>query len=170
MPRWIWVSLPYATFGIAVENGVVVEAAPIARKSVGRPEREVAAYYRRQGAVFRDLPDPVPRSWIEPGRDERCSEGEVSGSRLTLEACAPARPGHPLKPALCPALWRGDSGAGVCPGGLSHPLLRLPLRESCVKPSAAGGVKPLDGRSRALSQGLSRSSSPWPSGECYGSL
>jgi hypothetical protein len=49
--RWIWISLPYATFGIAVADGVVVEAAPIAAKWVlGRDEREVAAYYRRRGA------------------------------------------------------------------------------------------------------------------------
>lgn len=60
MRRWIWVSLPYATFALAVEDGIVVEAAPIARKSVGRPEREVAAWYRSRGAAFRDLPDGQP--------------------------------------------------------------------------------------------------------------
>ena len=50
--RWIWVSLPWATFGIAVEGGRVVDAAPIARWAIGRDEREIAAYYRRRGAEF----------------------------------------------------------------------------------------------------------------------
>jgi Domain of unknown function (DUF4326) len=58
--RLIWVSLPYATFGLAVEGGVVVAAPPIARWAVGRPEREVAGYYRRRGAEFRECP-PVTR-------------------------------------------------------------------------------------------------------------
>jgi hypothetical protein len=53
--RWIWVSLPYATFLLAVRDGRVVAAAPIARKAIGKPEREVAAYYRAQGAVFREV-------------------------------------------------------------------------------------------------------------------
>lgn len=56
-PRgWIWVSLSYATFGIQVRGGVVVDAAPIARWAVGKSEVEVAAYYRRKGAVFVRLP------------------------------------------------------------------------------------------------------------------
>lgn len=54
--RWIWVSLPHATFGLAVEGGRVVDAAPIARWAVGRPELEVADYYRRRGARFVPLP------------------------------------------------------------------------------------------------------------------
>lgn len=52
MTRWVWVSLPYATFGIAVRDGVVVDAAPIARWAIGKSERRVADYYRRKGAVF----------------------------------------------------------------------------------------------------------------------
>jgi len=48
--RWIWISLPYATFGIAVAGGVVVDAPPIAWWTLGRDEREVAAYFRRRGA------------------------------------------------------------------------------------------------------------------------
>lgn len=61
MARWIWVSLPYATFALAVANGRVVDAAPIARWSIGRPEREVATYYRQRGAVF----EPLPRGFAE---------------------------------------------------------------------------------------------------------
>jgi hypothetical protein len=53
--RWIWVSLPYATYGIAVANGRVVDAAPIARWMVGKDERECAAWLRRKGATFAPL-------------------------------------------------------------------------------------------------------------------
>lgn len=53
---WIWVSLHYATFGLKVEDGRVVDAAPIARWAVGRPEGYVAGYYRRKGARFERLP------------------------------------------------------------------------------------------------------------------
>jgi hypothetical protein len=48
--RWIWVSLPYATFGIAVAEGVVTDAPPIANWAIGRDEQSVAAYFRRRGA------------------------------------------------------------------------------------------------------------------------
>jgi hypothetical protein len=46
------VSLPWATFGLLVEDGVVVHAPPIARWAVGKDERTVADYYRRHGATF----------------------------------------------------------------------------------------------------------------------
>lgn len=49
---WIWVSLPYATFGIAVHAGRIVDAAPIARWAIGRDETAVADYFRRKGARF----------------------------------------------------------------------------------------------------------------------
>ena len=51
--RLIWVSLPYATFGLITGGGVVTDAAPVAGWAVGKDERQVAAYYRRKGAVFR---------------------------------------------------------------------------------------------------------------------
>lgn len=53
--RWVWVSLPWATFGLAVRDGRVVDAAPIARWCIGRPEHEVATYWRGRGAVFARL-------------------------------------------------------------------------------------------------------------------
>lgn len=56
MKRWIWVSMPHATFAVAVAHGVVVEAAPIARWAVGKPEHVVAAHFRRRGAHFAVLP------------------------------------------------------------------------------------------------------------------
>lgn len=61
--RWIWVSLPYATYGIAVADGKVVDAAPIARWMIGKPEVEVAAWLRRKGAKVVPLDSP-------PARDE----------------------------------------------------------------------------------------------------
>lgn len=53
--RWIWVSVSYATFALCVRNGRIVEAPPIARWAIGRDERDVADFYRRKGAIFRDL-------------------------------------------------------------------------------------------------------------------
>lgn len=35
-PTWFRVSLPYATYGVAVKGGRVVDAAPIARWMVGK--------------------------------------------------------------------------------------------------------------------------------------
>lgn len=49
---WIRIALPYAVFGIKVEGGVVVDAAPIARWTVGKSERYVADHYRCRGATF----------------------------------------------------------------------------------------------------------------------
>ena len=45
-----WVSLPYATFGIITDAGRVVDAAPIARWTIGKPDRYVYSYYLRKGA------------------------------------------------------------------------------------------------------------------------
>lgn len=56
--RWIWVSLPHATFAVVIRDGRVVDAAPIARWAVGKPERQVADYWRRKGARFAPLTTP----------------------------------------------------------------------------------------------------------------
>lgn len=48
--RWIWVSLSYATYGIAIAGGRVVDAAPIARWMVGKPEDQCAAWLRARQA------------------------------------------------------------------------------------------------------------------------
>ena len=55
-PRLVQVVLPDATFGLAVRDGRVVDAPPIARWAVGKPEGEVAGYYRARGARFRTVP------------------------------------------------------------------------------------------------------------------
>jgi hypothetical protein len=53
--RLIQVMLPYAVFGVVVRNGFVIDAAPIACWAIGRPEEEVALYYRHgKGARFRE--------------------------------------------------------------------------------------------------------------------
>ncbi|HTP16675.1 MAG TPA: hypothetical protein VMK13_12665 [Streptosporangiaceae bacterium] len=63
--RMVQVCLPEppATFGLAIEDGRVAGAAPIARWAAGRPEAEVRAYYERRGATFRQVPAAPP-----PGR------------------------------------------------------------------------------------------------------
>lgn len=58
---WVWVSLPWATFGLAAAfdgsgMGRVVDAAPIAAWTIGKPAPYVLAHYRRRGAVVRRLP------------------------------------------------------------------------------------------------------------------
>jgi len=53
--RLIWVSLTYATFGLVVRDGRIVDGPPISRWTIGKPERQVADYYRRKGARFEDL-------------------------------------------------------------------------------------------------------------------
>ena len=53
--RWIWVSLPYATFALVVESGRIVMAPPIAAWTIGKIEGQVADYYRARGATFREI-------------------------------------------------------------------------------------------------------------------
>lgn len=49
------VTTAYATFGLAVRDGRVVHAAPIARWTIGKSEESVAAHFRRRGATFTPL-------------------------------------------------------------------------------------------------------------------
>lgn len=46
------IHLPYATFGIIIEHGKVVQCAPIARWARGKAWIAVEAYYRRKGATI----------------------------------------------------------------------------------------------------------------------
>ena len=57
MTRWIWVSLPHATFALVVTDGTVTDAAPIARWAVGKDEGSVARHFRQRGAQFRAIPE-----------------------------------------------------------------------------------------------------------------
>lgn len=47
----IYVVLPYACFGLIVEDAVVVAAPPIAKWARGKPARQVWDYYARKGEV-----------------------------------------------------------------------------------------------------------------------
>lgn len=53
--KWYWVSLSYATYGIATKGGIVVDAAPIARWMVGKDENYCWAWLRRKGAQVCEL-------------------------------------------------------------------------------------------------------------------
>ncbi len=53
--RWIQIDWGQACFQIGVEGGVVREAPPIARWARGKPEREIAQFFRNRGAKFRDV-------------------------------------------------------------------------------------------------------------------
>jgi hypothetical protein len=46
---WVRVSLPYATFGVGFEDGVCVEAPPIARWALGKRWGYLLAYWNRKG-------------------------------------------------------------------------------------------------------------------------
>lgn len=53
----IWVSLPYATFGLAIgDDGTIRDAPPIARWALGRRKQAVIGYLERRGADVRILP------------------------------------------------------------------------------------------------------------------
>lgn len=52
MTRWVYISLSYATFIVAIRDGVIVDGPPIARWALGKDERFVADFYRRKGARF----------------------------------------------------------------------------------------------------------------------
>jgi hypothetical protein len=52
MSYWVWVSMDYATFGIHVSDGIVDEAAPIAKWTIGKPIGQVAHYYQGRDAVI----------------------------------------------------------------------------------------------------------------------
>ena len=45
------VELPFATFGLVIVNGHVVDAAPIARYAVGWKVKRAVDYFTRRGAV-----------------------------------------------------------------------------------------------------------------------
>lgn len=49
-PGLLWISLPWATFGLILDGDRVVRAPPIARWTIGKPVQAVIAYYQRKGA------------------------------------------------------------------------------------------------------------------------
>lgn len=57
-PREIWISLPFATFGIITRDGKIIDAAPIAKWTIGRDEQEITDYFRSRGATLGPVPLP----------------------------------------------------------------------------------------------------------------
>ena len=51
MTKLIWVSLPYATYGIEVDNGIVTDAAPIAKWMVGKDTQFVKSWIAKKGGI-----------------------------------------------------------------------------------------------------------------------
>ena len=49
--QWYWFSLPYATYGVAARNGVVCNAAPIARWMIGKELSFVMNWCRARGSL-----------------------------------------------------------------------------------------------------------------------
>ena len=52
MTYLVSITTHYASFGLVVRDGVVVEAAPIARWTVGRNARAVVGWWLRRGATI----------------------------------------------------------------------------------------------------------------------
>ena len=48
MSDWYRFTSKKATFAVAVENGIVVDAAPIAKRSIGRSIAAVSAYHKQR--------------------------------------------------------------------------------------------------------------------------
>ena len=46
----VWINLSYATFGLVVRNGIVIQAPPIARWTIGKSSYSVTNYYNNKGA------------------------------------------------------------------------------------------------------------------------
>jgi len=47
-----WISTPRATFGVVTEQGIVTQAAPIARWTISKTIERVLDYYRQRGAII----------------------------------------------------------------------------------------------------------------------
>jgi hypothetical protein len=55
MRKHIWVSLPYATFGIEVEGGIVVEAAPIGYWMIGKDTQFIREWITKKNGRWEVL-------------------------------------------------------------------------------------------------------------------
>jgi hypothetical protein len=51
----IWVSLPYATYGIEVRGGRVVDAAPIAHWMIGKETSFIREWIHKKGGIWEVL-------------------------------------------------------------------------------------------------------------------
>ena len=55
MHKTIWVSLPYATFGIEVADGIVKDAAPIGHWMIGKDTQTIRNWITKKGGEWRVL-------------------------------------------------------------------------------------------------------------------
>lgn len=55
--RTIWVSLSYATYGIEVKDGYVVDAAPIAAWMIGKDTQFIRSWITKKGGIWKVLPE-----------------------------------------------------------------------------------------------------------------
>jgi hypothetical protein len=56
MVTLLWVSLPWATFGVLADGRWIVAAAPIAKWAIGKSTERVYDHYLRKGAEIRVVP------------------------------------------------------------------------------------------------------------------
>lgn len=57
MSKTIWVNLPYATFGITVERGIVTDAAPIGKWMIGKNTPFIREWITKKGGRWAVLED-----------------------------------------------------------------------------------------------------------------
>ena len=60
MTKWIWVSLSYATYGIKVKDGRVIDAAPIARWMIGKETSFIREWITKKGGTYEVLDTASP--------------------------------------------------------------------------------------------------------------
>lgn len=53
--RCFWIDIGYATFGIISENGIVVDAAPIAAWMKGKPLQALKPFLKGKGAKVEEI-------------------------------------------------------------------------------------------------------------------
>lgn len=53
--KWIWVSLPYATFGIKVRGGIVIDTAPIARWMIDKDTQTIRDWIAKKGGRWKSI-------------------------------------------------------------------------------------------------------------------
>jgi len=57
--KWYRITLSYACYGIAVEDGVIKKAAPVARWSIGKRLEYFERWIRRKGGTIEELKSEV---------------------------------------------------------------------------------------------------------------
>lgn len=55
--KWWRITLSYACFAFVEDQGIVIEAAPIANWTIGVESNKVLSWYKKKGATIELLPD-----------------------------------------------------------------------------------------------------------------